>query len=264
MIQLVDYRNVSAKYYEGAYAAMQDLTDIPFYLDMAKRVGGSVLELACGTGRVLLPIARKGIVIHGVDNSMPMLNILKKNLEQETQPVRELVAISSGDIRSFRSRQKYPLVIIPFRPLQHMHSVEDQLAALKTAAFHLEEKGVLAFDVFYPNFDLLFSGMGEERLEIEWRLSSNPAKTVRRYYRKESVDKINQTFTLTYIFRTYQSGKLIAEEAELLKMSYYTYPHLRALFLLAELKVLEEYGSFEKMPLDNNSQQMIFVLGKGS
>jgi hypothetical protein len=45
-------------------------------------------------------------------------------------------------------------------------------------------------------------------------------------------------------------------------MCYYTYPHLRALFLLAGLEPLEEYGSFAKTPLDNNSDQMIFVLSK--
>jgi hypothetical protein len=78
------------------------------------------------------------------------------------------------------------------------------------------------------------------------------------------VDKINQNFTATFIFRTYQGERLVQEETESLKMSYYTYPHLRALFLLTGLEIVEEYGSFERAPLDNEAQQMIFALKRSS
>ena len=253
---------VSAKYYDEAYATLEDLSDLQFYLGMARRTGGPVLELACGTGRVLLPIAEQGIRIDGVDSSPTMLAQLEHKLAREPQHIRELVEIASGDLRSYRSRRKYALVIIPFRPLQHMYTVEDQRAALETAAFHLEDEGVLAFDVFYPKFDLIDSGIGKETLELEWTDPVDPSKLVRRYFRKESVDKINQNFSATFIFRTWQGGKLTAEETEPLKMSYYTYPHLRALFLLTGLEVVEEYGSFARTPLDNTAQEMIFVLKK--
>ena len=260
----VDYRQVSAKYYDEAYATKEDLQDLEFYVDLAKANGGSVLELACGTGRILLPIARQGISIHGVDNSLPMLDVLQDKLRQELKDVRELVSTSHGDIRSFRSNREYPLVIIPFRPLQHMYTVEDQVAALQTAAFHLEAGGTLVFDVFYPRFDSLRSKVGEEFLELEWTPKSDRSKVIRRYLRKESVDKINQNFTATFIFRTYQGEKLVQEETESLRMSYYTYPHLRALFLLTGLEIVEEYGSFGRTPLDNEAQQMIFVLKRSN
>ena len=81
---------------------------------------------------------------------------------------------------------------------------------------------------------------------------------------KHFVDKINQNFTATFIFRTYQGERLVQEETEPLSMSYYTYPHLRALFLLTGLEIVEEYGSFERTPLDNEAQQMIFVLKRRS
>jgi SAM-dependent methyltransferase len=264
MSTTVDSRAVSAKYYDEAYATKEDLQDLAFYVDIAKASGGPVLELACGTGRVLLPIAREGISIHGVDNSLPMLDVLQGKLRQELKDVRELVSASQGDIRSFRSNREYPLVIIPFRPLQHMFTVEDQVAALQTAAFHLEGGGHLVFDVFYPKFDSLNSKVGQEILELEWTPKSDPSKVIRRYLRKESVDKINQNFTATFIFRTYQGEKLVQEETEPLRMSYYTYPHLRALFLLTGLEIVEEYGSFERTPLDNEAEEMIFVLKRSS
>lgn len=255
---------MSAKYYDEAYAAHEGLSDLAFYVDLARRMGGPVLELGCGTGRVLLAIARAGIAVDGVDSSEAMLDRLRQKLDGGSVADRERVSVFHGDMRSFRSQRKHALVIIPFRPLQHMHTVGDQLAALRTAAFHLEDRGLLAFDVYYPRFERVNAGLGEEVLEMEWRPRDNPKELIRRYYRKNSHNKLTQTFDLTFIFRTWRGEKLMSEETEELRMSYYTYPHLRALFLLAGLEIKEEYGSFDKAPLDNNAQEMIFVLKRAA
>jgi hypothetical protein len=156
------------------------------------------------------------------------------------------------------------MVMIPFRPMQHMFTVEDQVAALRTAAAHLTDQGTLAFDVFYPKFEMIWTRVGEEIPEMEWTPPSDPTKLIRRFFRKDSIDKINQIFSFTFIFRTYASGKLIQEETEPFRLCYYTYPHLRALFLLAGLDPIAEYGSFAKTPLDNTAEQMIFLLRKTS
>jgi SAM-dependent methyltransferase len=256
----VDTYHVIAKYYDAAYAAKQDLVDLPFYVELAERSSGPILEIACGTGRVTIPIARKGIEICGVDNSLPMLEVLRENLAREPEQVRRHVTVQEGDMRSFRLNRKFPLAIIPFRPMQHMFTVEDQVAALKTAAAHLTDEGILAFDVFYPKFEMIWAKVGEEVAEMEWGVDSDPTRVVRRFFRKDSVDKINQIFNFTFIFRTYQSGDLALEETEAFSLCYYTYPHLRALFLLAGLEPVAEYGSFAKTPLDNTAEQMIFLL----
>jgi SAM-dependent methyltransferase len=258
----VDTYQVIAKYYDAAYAAKQDLVDLPFYLDLAEQSPGPVLEIACGTGRVTIPIARKGIEICGVDNSLPMLDVLNENLARESDQVRKHVTVEPGDMRTFRLNRRFPLVMIPFRPMQHMFAVEDQVAALKTAAAHLTDTGILAFDVFYPKFEMIWAKVGEEVPEMEWTPASDPTTLVRRFFLKDSIDKINQVFSFTFIFRTYRSGALIREETEAFKLCYYTYPHLRALFLLAGLEPIAEYGSFAKTPLDNTAEQMIFLLRK--
>lgn len=260
MPDIVDSYRVAAKYYDSAYGAMRDLVDAPFYVNLAREFGGPVLEIGCGTGRVLLPIAREGIEIHGVDNSGPMIGILKENLARENPEVSSKVTLHSGDMREFRLNRRFPLVIIPFRPMQHMHTVTDQVRALTSAAIHVAEGGTLAFDVFYPKFEVLRLGIGEEKLEAEWPSPLDPETVIRRYYRKDAVDKINQTYSLTFIFRSYRKGQLALEEQDTLKMSYYTYPHLRALFLLAGLEAVAEYGSFAKTPLNNTADEMIFLL----
>jgi len=259
-----DSYNTSAKYYDDAYAAVPELVDLPFYLDLAKKIGGPVLEMGCGTGRVLLPIARAGIAIHGLDSSPAMLQILRDHIAREPADIQRRIVIHEGDMRTFRGQQKYPLVTIPFRPMQHMYTVPDQVHALKTAAFHLQSNGILAFDVFFPKLASIHAGIGEERLEIEWPVVSHPGRAVRRYFRKESVDKVNQNFSATFIYRIYDGDVMVSEETAPLKMAYYTYPQLRALFLLAGLEPVEEYGSLTKAPLDNNATDMTFLLRKSA
>lgn len=254
--------NVSAKHYDAAYAVKADLVDLPFYLELAKGSRGPVLEIGCGTGRVLLPIARAGIEIHGVDNSKAMLGVLKKHLSSEPPAVRRRVHLHRGDMRTFWLKKKFPLVLLPFRPIQHMHTLKDQLAALRTAASHLERRGTLAFDVFYPKYEMIFSGIGQEIPEMEWPAEGKAGKRVRRFFRKDSVDKIKQAIHITFLYRTYEGDCVVQEESERLVMSYYTYPHLQALFALAGLEPIAEYGSFAKTPIDNNADQMIFILKK--
>jgi len=258
----MDSYHVSAKHYDAAYAAKSDLVDIPFYLDLARRSLGPILEIGCGTGRVLLPIAREGLEIHGLDASSPMLRILKQRLAAEPASVRRRVHLHTADMRRFRMKKKFPLVIMPFRPLQHMHTVPDQLAALRTAAHHLQKNGRFAFDVFYPDYEKIFSAIGQEIAEFEWPSPGAPGKTVRRFFRKESVDKINQRIEFTFLYRTFDGSHLLHEESERFSLSYFTYPHLRALFLLAGLEPVAEYGSCAKTPLDNSSPEMIFLLRK--
>jgi SAM-dependent methyltransferase len=256
-----DTYTLSARHYDSAYEAAS-LVDAPFYFELAKKIGGPILEIGCGTGRILLPIARAGIEIHGLDRSPAMLEILKTKLASEPQAVREKVALYSGDMREARLDRKFALVIIPFRPLQHMHTLDDQIAALRTAAFHLTDEGRFAFDVFYPKFDSLLSGIGEERLEMEWPLPGKNGQVMRRYYRKDAIDKIHQNFSGTFIYRTFEGERIVHEETAPLHMTWYLYPQLRALFRIVGLEVVEEYGSFAKHPLDNSSLEMIFILRK--
>lgn len=260
MQPVVDSYGISAKYYDGAYASMQNLDDVSFYVDLAKELGGPVLEIGCGTGRVLIPTASAGIEIHGVDNSAPMTEVLSGKVNGLEPSVRERITLHSADMRDFDLKRRFRLVTIPFRPMQHMYTIADQIRALTSARAHLADGGVLAFDVFYPKFDRLPLGIGEEILEAEWTPVSEPGTMIRRWYRKDALDKVNQILTLTFIFRTYREDRVVLEESETLKMNYYTYPHLHALFKLVGLEPVAEYGSFAKTPLDNSAAEMIFLL----
>src|SRR5215510_15039149 len=102
--------------------------DIDFFVGAARTSGGPVLEIGCGTGRVLIPTARAGIHILGLDQSPGMLDICRKRSLEESEAVRSRVRLVQGDMRNFDAGQRFSLATIPFRPFQHLTTVEDQLA----------------------------------------------------------------------------------------------------------------------------------------
>ena len=154
-------------YYDAAYAE-KDLVDRNFYLDLARKFGGPVLEMGCGTGRITLPVAREGIAVTGVDSSPSMLEVLRRKLDDEQESVKRAVQTIDGDFRTLELAGKFPLVMIPFRPMQHMYTTEDQLAALTSARRHLTEQGVLG-QVTYSTRAL--NASSEASAKNTWRWS---------------------------------------------------------------------------------------------
>jgi SAM-dependent methyltransferase len=255
-----EYFRSTARYYDSACAADTRLKDIPFYLEAAKSAEGRVLEVGCWTGRVLLPIARQGVQIDGLDFSPAFLAILREKLGRETPAVQANVSLYEGDMRTVSLGKKYELITNPFRPLQHLFSVQDQLAAFRCFNAHLNAGGRVAFNVFYPNFKVL-DEVGRETVELEWVDPADHSITVRRSFLRQSVDKLNQFFEGEFIFRSYRSERLIAEERSKLRMSYYTYPQVLLLLKSTGFKVEEEYGSFDKEPI-SVCKEMIFIAVK--
>jgi len=141
----------------------RERADIDFYVDLARQSGGPVLELGCGTGRVLLPIARAGIDIVGLDLSSYMLDVCRKKIGREAVDVQDRIQLVQGDMRSFDLERSFPLITIPFRGFQHLLEVEDQMACLKTVRQHLESRGLFVLDIFNPSLNQLVKiNPGEE------------------------------------------------------------------------------------------------------
>ena len=123
--------------------------DVEFYVQEAVATGGPVVELAVGTGRIAVPIARAGVAVIGVDESPGMLEMARGYAEREG--VSELLDLRVGDLREPPVEERVPLVTIPFRSLLHMHDEGEKLRALRAAATLLEPGGRLVFDVFSPS-----------------------------------------------------------------------------------------------------------------
>src|SRR6478735_5629462 len=123
--------------------------DVDFYVEQAVASGGTVVELAIGTGRIAIPVAKAGISVIGVDESPEMLAGARAYAEGEG--VSELVDLRRGDLRDPPVSERVPLVTVPFRSLLHMPDEPEKLRALSAAASLLEPGGRLVFDVFAPS-----------------------------------------------------------------------------------------------------------------
>jgi SAM-dependent methyltransferase len=142
--------------------------DVTFFVEAAEESGGPVLEVGCGTGRVLIPTARAGIKITGLDLSQHMLSVCREKLAQEPQEVQDRVDLLLADMRDFDLGRKYALATIPFRPFQHLTTVEDQISCLHAIRRHLQPDGRLILDLFNPNLEALTQrNLGEEYAEEE-------------------------------------------------------------------------------------------------
>ena len=230
------------------YAARQD---VAFYVEEAKATRGAVLEVGCGTGRILLPIARAGAAITGIDASMHMLERCRAKLAAEPAAVRARVTLAQHDMRDFELAEKFGLIIAPFRVIQHLTTVDDQLRFLDTVARHLAPGGRLVFDVFNPRFDILVAANGVEREDTpEQRLPDG--RTLRRTYRIVRVRWIDQVSEAELVY--YVDGTRYVQAFE---MRWYLAAELRNLLARAGFRVREFYGDFARGPLVDGCPEFV-------
>ena len=135
----------------------RDRRDATFYVDLCRAAKGEVLELGCGTGRILIPAAEAGVHHHGPGSSRASCwSDAGRSCPALAPEVQKRVTLVEADMTNFSLGRTFALATVPFRPLQHLVSVEEQLSFLTCVHRHLEPGGKLALDVFHP--DLTIAG----------------------------------------------------------------------------------------------------------
>jgi len=192
-----EYEGVLARNYDALYGVMRDPSgDAAFYRALAEEGGGPVLELGCGTGRVLLPIAALGIPCVGVDASPAMLAALRaKNPPPNLELVEARMETFDLGARRFR------LVTAPFRAFLHLLDVPSQLAALANIRRHLAPGGAFAFDIFDPKLAWIGAPGENERLDATFTIDGVET----RRFAKVRTDLATQIMTVTFRFEPAQT-----------------------------------------------------------
>ncbi len=227
--------------------------DLDFYVAEAKASGGPVLEVGCGTGRILLPTARAGCTITGIDSSGHMLARCRTKLAAEPAEVQSRVTLAQHDMRSFSLERTFALITAPFRVVQHLITQEDQLQFLAAARRHLAPGGRLVFDVFNPWFDKLVGADGVER-EDTAELRLRDGRRLRRCYRIARVRWVDQVSESELIY--YVDGKRYVQAFE---MRWYLAAELCNLLARAGFRAREIYGDFKRGPLVDGCPEIVVV-----
>lgn len=244
--------------YDSQYAGREDLQkDITYYSDLATEAGGRVLEVGCGTGRVLLPIRRSGIDIWGVDLSEGMLGVLRKKAESEGLECK----LTLGDLRQFTLKRKFRLIILPFRVFQHMLTVEDQIRALENCRDHLLPGGRLALNIFNPDIKRMTTRVGQPVYEGSF-VHPEHGRTVHQWASTKP-DWDHQIIRNQMIFHEVDDhGKVLEKHIIPLNMRWtyrYEFEHLAA---RTGYSVEALHGDFDKARFSADSQEQVWVLQK--
>jgi SAM-dependent methyltransferase len=142
----------SERYYRDTarfFDAFAERPDETLYIELAKRFGSPILDLACGTGRITFMLAQAGYAITGIELSSEMLEIAQKKLQQLPEDVQSRVSLNPGDITNFQLDKKFAMVIIPWS-FKFLLTTNDQLACLRQVQKHLTDGGVFILDL-YPH-----------------------------------------------------------------------------------------------------------------
>lgn len=209
--------------------------DIGFYVDLAVESGGPVVELAVGTGRIAVPIARAGIHVIGVDSSPGMLAVARSAAEAEG--VSRLVDFRVGDLREPPVTGGVPLVLCPFRSLLHMETEEEKLRALRAARELLGDEGRFAFDVFAPSREDI------EETDGRW-LEREPG-----IFERADWDEISRTLSLSVRSDGVETS---------FGLHWLSAPEWLRLLDAAELEVESLHGWFDGRPYVDE-EDMVFV-----
>lgn len=136
---------VAERYDRSSAEMFRDEVLGPAVAFLAELAGdGAVLELGVGTGRVALPLSARGVPVHGIDISEPMLERLRR------KPGAERIALSCGDFASARVPGRFRLAYLVFNTITNLTTQDEQVACFRNVAAHLEPGGCFALEVFVP------------------------------------------------------------------------------------------------------------------
>ncbi len=135
----------------------------PFYVDLARRKAGAVLELACGTGQLTVPVALDGLPTVGLDLSRAMLTVARRRASAAAASV----AFVQSDMRDFALSRAFDLIFVARNSLLHLLSTEDLQSAFTAVRGHLSPDGIFAFDIFNPDVRMLARPAGQRVAVME-------------------------------------------------------------------------------------------------
>jgi len=256
-----DYDNF-AFYYDLKYSQI-DL-DLGFYHEMARRAGANpkILELACGTGRVALPLLEAGFKVTGLDISEKMLDIARAKVEETGEPS---IIMSSkfvqGDMRHFDLKEQFDLIFIALNSFQHMLTQADQLACLQVARQHLAPVGRFIVCVYNPEEKESYPADG--RVEFEQQLENPENGNSVQIFLSTVAEPTEQIRRYTYFFDEVSPDGSLKRTTAKLSLRYSYRFELQLLLEKAGFSIEDFYGSYEFDEYGPGSDKLIYVCRRG-
>lgn len=221
--------------------------ELPLLMKLASGAS-SILEVACGTGRLSLPLAQAGHAVSGLDIcSTLVMKARSKATLAETE-----IDFYVEDARSFRHQQKYDLIVFVANALQHLVEADDALVALENCRVHLQSGGYLLLEVMMPDAAKLSQPDGHRKLHKQIRTGEGAMLEVWRTIRHDPILQILH-LQLDYL----QEAVLISQKV--IKMRMFYPQEIRQLLQRAGLKVVRAWGGYDGSDLTASSPSQLLL-----
>ncbi|HKY53632.1 MAG TPA: class I SAM-dependent methyltransferase [Anaerolineales bacterium] len=223
---------------------------VAFYCELAKTIGGPVLEIACGSGLVTIPVAAQGLDVTGLDLAHSMLVHARKKAEQQNLYIRWVEA----DARSFHLGTQYQFVYLTGNAFQAFLRCENQEALLASVKRHLAPKGVFAFETRNPSGHDLTDQPEEE---FDQSYTSVEGHQVSVFF-TQRYDPLAQIMYWTS-YRRWNNGEGDHNKETHIACRFTHPQELEALLHYNGFQIIQQYGNWDKEPLSASSPSIISI-----
>ncbi|MSP16658.1 MAG: class I SAM-dependent methyltransferase [Myxococcales bacterium] len=234
--------------------------DVNHYRRVAtdRRSDGPVLELGCGSGRVLLPLAKDGHTVIGLDASRAMLRRARERQSALGRASRSRVHLVQGDMRTFAFRARFPLVLCPFNAFQHLYTRVDALACLERVREQLAPGGVFAFDVLLPDMQWLMKSDKRRWSRTRFRHPTTGGRV--EYSTNHTYDAVTQISFIRIYYETLDvpAAEKRTDVVRLAQKQYFPV-ELETLLHVAGFRIAARHGGFEGEPFDGLSESQVLL-----
>ena len=250
---MIEAMNRAARFFDADYAGYLD--DLPLIEAYAQRAGSPLLELGCGTGRLLIPLAEAGYRVTGVDLSPAMLRIAQA--KAEAAGVAESVTLIEGDYADAPLDGAYRLAFVVMNTFLHLNTQERQLTALRHWREHLAPGGLLVIDVFHPDVGQL-AGL-DGRLEWDKTWTDRETGTTVMKWLTRTVDLAEQTMHVTLVYDEVAEDGSVRRTLVPFETRYLWRFEAELLLEKGGFTLEALHGDWEANPFESASDRMILV-----
>ncbi|MFH0929159.1 MAG: class I SAM-dependent methyltransferase [Candidatus Aenigmatarchaeota archaeon] len=244
-----------AKYYDMFHKGNEG--DLKFYQKEASK-SSTVLDVGCGTGRLAIPIAKKGIKVVGIDMSKKMIDIARNKAKADG--LGNKVKFLQRDMKKFNLRKKFDLIIIANRSFLNAVTDKDQKNTLLCCKRHLKKGGRLIFNIFVPDCKIISQQNSKEEL-LKTFFDKKNKETIKLYY-KSRIDRLNQISYSEYIIKKIKNNRKIYEKRNRITLRYCFFTEIKYLLELCGFKVKNVYGDFNRHRINEKSREMIWIVNR--
>jgi SAM-dependent methyltransferase len=244
-----------------------DDEDVVFYVGLAKSLHPkSVLELACGTGRITVPLAEEGALsgfsVVGLDSEANMLKQARDKARHISAAARKRLKLMHGDMRKWHGREPFDLIIVPCASISHLLDLRDQLDAWRQAFQNLAPAGRFVVETVMPNFSAYVdSFLNPPRTLVEIDRDVTDERRKIRLVRRKTVNYLpdEQRAQIRFLYEKYHRKSLIESYIDDFESHVYFPRELRLLFLNSGFEIEDVFGDYNRRPLRASSQLMIMI-----